>query len=136
MTIEEFVKMKRATKGAITKATNCLKKLEEVREELLNEFHQKKTSLIEEYKVVLEVLPNFPIKAAFEAVSENGIPDETVLASTPAIDLDEPKTVTISDVAKHLNVSASAIRQYWTWDTNAPLNEVNEKLTEMGYPMM
>lgn len=130
--------MKRATKGAITKATNCLKKLEEVREELLNEFHQKKTSLIEEYKVVLEVLPNFPIKAAFEAVSENGIPDETVLASTPVTDLDEPKvkTVTISDVATHLDLSVSTIRQYWTWDANAPISEVNEKLTEMGYPMM
>lgn len=139
-TIEEYVKIKSSTKGAITKAVNAVKKLQEARQELMNEYFQKKTALAEEYSAVLEeiseltqtqlqfLMPNSSVSQA--------VPDETTLVSTPVMDEPKVKTVTISDVATHLDLSVSTIRSYWTWGTNAPVSEVNEKLTEMGYPMM
>ena len=139
-TIEEYVKIKSTTNGAITKAVNAVKKLQEARQELMNEYFQKKTLLTEEYSAVLEEISELT-QTQLQFLTSNSsvsqtVSDETILASTPATDLDEPKTVTISDVATHLNVAVSTIRSYWTWGTNAPLSEVNEKLTEMGYLTM
>lgn len=136
-TIEEYVKIKSSTKGAITKAVNAVKKLQEARQELMNEYFQKKTALAEEYSAVLEEISEMSqIQIQFLTTPSPSVPDETVLESTPVIDLDEPETVTISDVAIHLGATVSAIRSYWTWGANAPVNEVNEKLAEMGYPTM